>query len=105
MKEWLKESFIREKALGSCLDKPQRRVKVQNLRAIHRDQVKNLLDRPRHFDHHSRLDLVYPHLVLLLEVELHRKDALIVVNLILDLAVPLKCIFTVDKQAMLGGFA
>ena len=105
MKEWLKESFIREKVLGLCLDNPRRRVKILNLRAIHRDQVQNLLAHPRLFDHHNRLDLVHPRLVLPLEVELHWKDALVVINLILDLAVPLKCAFSVDRRAMLGDFA
>ena len=105
MNEGLQARFIREKVLGLCLDNPRRRVKILNLRAIHRDQVQNLLAHPRLFDHHNRLDLVHPRLVLLPEVELHRKDALVVVNLILGLAMPLKCVFSVDRRAMLGGFA
>ena len=97
MKEWLKESFKREKALGSCLDNPLRKVEVLNLQVILLDQVQNLLAHTRHFDHHNRLDLVHPRLVLPPEVELYRKDALVVVNLILDLVVPLKCAFSVDR--------
>ena len=83
-----KGKFHKKKALGSCLDNPRRRVEVLNLRAIHRDQVQSLLAHPRYFDLHSRLDLVHPHLVLPPEAELHRKDALIIVHLILDLAFP-----------------
>ena len=67
--------------------------------------MQNLLAHPKHFNHHSRLDLVHPRLVLLPKVELHWKDALVVVKFILDLAVPLKYVFSVDRHAMLKGFA
>ena len=105
MKEWLKKSFKRGKVLGSCLGNPRRKVEVLNLWVIHRDQVQNLLAHPRLFDHHNHLDLVHPRLVLPSEAELHQKDALVVVNIILDLAVPLKCAFSMDRGAMLEGFA
>ena len=42
--------------------------------------------------------------VLLLEDELHQKDAHAVDNLTLGLVALLKCAFNVDRQAMLGGF-
>ena len=103
MKEWLKGNFRRGKVLGSCLDSPLRKVEVLNLQAIHLDQVQNLLARPKHYDLHNRLDLVRHHLVLLPEVILHQKDALVVVSLILDLAMLLKCAFNVDRQAMSKG--
>ena len=74
-----------------------------NLQEILLDQVQNLLAHPRLFDHHSHLDLVHPRLVLLPEVVLHQKDALIFVSLILDLIVLLKCAFNVDRQAMSRG--
>ena len=64
----------------------------------------NLLAHSRHFDLHSRLDLVHPRQVLLPKVKLHQKDTLVVINFILGLEMPLKCVFSVDKRAMLGDF-
>ena len=105
MKEGIKGSFKREKVLGSCLDNLLRRVKVLNLLEIHLGRVQNLLVRPRQFDLHNLLDLAHPHQVLLLEDELHQKDALVVVKFIQDLVVLLKYVSSVGRQVMLKGFA
>ena len=104
MKEGIKENFRREKVLGSCLDNLLRRVKVLNLLEIHLGWVQNLLVRLRQFDLHNPLDLAHPRQVLLLEDELRRKDALVVVKLIQDLVVLLKYVSNVDKQAMSKDF-
>ena len=97
MKWELKENFRRGRVLGSCLGSPLRKVKVLNLQTIHLVQVQNLLAHPKHFDLHNHPDLVHHHLVLLPKVELHLKDALVVVSLTLGLVVLLKCVFSVDK--------
>ena len=104
MKEELKEDFKKRKILGSCLDNPQRKVEVLNLREIHLDQVLSLLARPRHFDLHNRLDLVQPRQVLLPKDELHQRDAHVVVKFIWDPVVHLKYVFSVGRQVMSRGF-
>ena len=104
MKNGLKENFRKGKLLGLYLDNLPRKVEVLNLQAIHLDQVQNLLARPKHYDLHNRLDLVRHHLVLLPEVILHQKDALVVINFTLDLTVLLKCVISEDRQTMLGSF-
>ena len=97
MKKGLKENFKKEKGLGSCLDSPLRKVEVLNLREIHLNQMLSLLAHPRHCNLHNHLDLVQPRQVLLLEDELHQRDAHNDVSFILDLVVLLKCVFSVGR--------
>ena len=105
MKEGIKESFRRERGLGLYLGNLLRKARVLNLLVIHRDRVLNLSVHPRRFDPHSHRDLAHPRPVLLLEDELHQKDALVVVKFIQDLVVLLKYVSIVGKQVMLKGFA
>ena len=95
---------VYKRVLGSYLGNLLRRVKVLSLLVIHRDPVQNLLVHPKQFDLHNLLDLAYPRQVLLLEDELHQKDALVVVKFIQDLVMLLKCVFSVDRLDMSKGF-
>ena len=87
--------------MDSCLGNPRRREEVLNLGTIHLNQVQNLSTHPRHFNLHNYPDLARHHLVLLPEVKLQQKDAIVVISFILGLAMHLKCVISVDRQAML----
>ena len=105
MKEGLKENFRKRKVLGSRLGNPKKKVEVLSLREIHLDQVLSLLAHLKHSDLHNHLNLVRPRQVLLLEDEPYQRDAHDVINPILDLVMLHKCVFSVDRQVMLRGFA